>query len=296
MRYLAFLLVCLGTVSADEIKPIPDPINDPTVKPPIRIPMIPVVVEPGVIVPPVVDPKEPDLKPVPDLRFEEIYIIAHTEAVIIRHSRLGYVSLTPVPGPHTFYFSKFSDGVDRNVQENRTVKEPFLYIVRAEKSGDVELIISPADAMDDSQDVRVPLTVTVGPRPPPIPDDPPTPDPDDPPGPPIPGKENRVLIIYESSDLPKYPPAQTAVFAAASLREYLAKKCVKGPDGKTPEYRIWDKDVDTVNVSTVWKDAMKLQRQSLPWIIVSNGSTGFSGPLPTDVDSTVTLLKKYLGD
>jgi len=284
MRYLAFVLLCLGTVSADEIKPVPDPINDQ-----IHLPTTPVTVQPDDIAP---APSPLDQTLIQDLHEGELYVIDHPMKLRVLDSREGFVKITVKEGPLSLY-ARFVDGVDRLRYEDRTYAGPFVYVVQAVKSGEVELLIISGE---DSPVVRNVLTVTVGPRPPPIPPDPPTPDPDDPPGPPIPGKENRVLIIYESSDLPKYPPAQTAVFAAASLREYLAKKCVKGPDGKTPEYRIWDKDVDTVNVSTVWKDAMKLQRQSLPWIIVSNGSTGFSGPLPTDVDSTVTLLKKYLGD
>lgn len=285
MRYLAFVLLCLGTVSADEIKPVPDPISSK-----IHLPTMPVLVEPNEPTP---QPLPGPPLPISIISGDQWYVIESSVPLIVLASPDGFVSIEPSEGPIKVR-GVFADGTGK--VETRTFSQPYVYFVNAKASGKVELLVIPQGVTSEADIIRQPLTVTVGPRPPPIPPEPPTPDPDDPPGPPIPGKENRVLIIYESSDLPKYPPAQTAVFAAASLREYLAKKCVKGPDGKTPEYRIWDKDVDTVNVSTVWKDAMKLQRQSLPWIIVSNGSTGFSGPLPTDVDSTVTLLKKYLGD
>ena len=61
-----------------------------------------------------------------------------------------------------------------------------------------------------------------------------------------------------------------------------------------PEYRIWDKDVDTSHVSDIWKQAMELPRDSLPWIIVSNGKTGISTKLPDDIAETKALAGKYL--
>lgn len=287
MRFLAiaFLLVvqCCGTTQADEIKPVPDPINDQ-----IHLPTTPVTVEPY-------DPKpEEPSTVIGTLSADQFYVIESTAKLITLSSPEGLVSFEETPGPIRVR-GLFVDGSGKI--ETRTYNSPYVYFVTAVASGKTELILIPEGVTSQDDIVRQVLTVSgIGPRPGPVdpvdPDDPPIPPVD----PPILGKENRVLVIYESSDLPKYPPAQTAVFAASSLREYLNKKCVKGPDGKTPEFRIWDKDVDTSNVSTVWQDAMKLQRQSLPWIIVSNGSTGFSGPLPTDVDSTVTLLKKYLGD
>ena len=104
-----------------------------------------------------------------------------------------------------------------------------------------------------------------------------------------------MLIVYESADLSKLPPPQLNVLDAKSVRDYLDSHCVKGPDGKTPEYRIWDQNVPTANEAKTWQDAMKRSRSGLPWLIVSNGKTGFEGPLPPNTDAMLRILQQYAG-
>lgn len=134
------------------------------------------------------------------------------------------------------------------------------------------------------------ITFTVGEGPAPKPPDPPMPQPDPAP---IPLDGFRVLFVAESSS--KLPPAQLAILTSATLRDYLNKKCVKGSDGRA-EWRQWDKDTPIVKEDKHWSDAMARPRQSLPWIIISNGKTGYEGPLPATVAETMTLLRKYGGD
>jgi hypothetical protein len=145
-------------------------------------------------------------------------------------------------------------------------------------------------------------TVVIGDPPPPVPPGPtppgPTPPGPTPPGPtpgpaPIPEAGLRVLIVYESSELSKLPPAQANVLYAKSVRDFLNASCAVGADGKTREWRIWDKDVDPGQESAVWQAAMKRPRASVPWLLVSNGRTGYEGPLPATADDLLTLLKKY---
>lgn len=134
--------------------------------------------------------------------------------------------------------------------------------------------------------------VTIGPRPPPVPPGP-TPQPDI--VPPIPALGFRVLIVYETGDLPKYPKGQLATLYGKEVRDYLSAKCVKGDDGKTAEWRIWDADVSTAGESKLWQDAMKRPRGKPPTILISDGKTGYEGPLPNTIEETLSLLKRYGG-
>jgi hypothetical protein len=114
------------------------------------------------------------------------------------------------------------------------------------------------------------------------------------PGPaPIPVAGYRVLMVYESATLANIPAAQREIFFDKSVRDYLRATCVKGIDNITPEWRVWDTNSDTINEPKLWQDAMKRERKSLPWILVSNGTTGFEGPLPGTVAETLTLLKQF---
>jgi hypothetical protein len=116
------------------------------------------------------------------------------------------------------------------------------------------------------------------------------------PGPaPIPVPGFRVLIVYETADVSKYPWPQALVLSDASIRSYLNSKCVVGPDNRTKEWRIWDQNVNLTNESDLWQKAVLRSRASLPWIVISTGTTGYDGPLPKDVASTLALLKQYGG-
>ena len=125
----------------------------------------------------------------------------------------------------------------------------------------------------------------------------PTPTPPDPPGPsaspfPLPGL--RVLILYESGDLTKLTPGQNSVIFGKTARDLLQSKCVVGPDGKTREYRIYDKDQAPLSDSPTWVNAAARPRPpTLPWLIVGNGKGGYEGPLPGSVAEFVALVNKY---
>lgn len=103
----------------------------------------------------------------------------------------------------------------------------------------------------------------------------------------------RVLIVEEAQERVKLPASQLSIFTSEELTDYCNAKCVKV--NNTPEYRIYDKDVKFTNESDVWKKAMAIERKSLPWLIVSNGRSGYSGPLPLTIDETMKILKRYGG-
>lgn len=101
----------------------------------------------------------------------------------------------------------------------------------------------------------------------------------------------KVVIIEEVADRPTLPSSQRTVLLDKSIRDYAESHCELA--GDIPEFRIYDKDL-TPNVDWV-KKAFSEQRTTLPWIVLSNGKTGYSGPLPLTVEETLTLLKKYGG-
>jgi len=136
-----------------------------------------------------------------------------------------------------------------------------------------------------------PVPPDPGPGPGPNPPVPPNPPPPPPPPAPIPGDGLRVLFLYESADLSKYDRNQISVMYGGPVREYLDARCAKV--NNTPEYRIYDKDVDVSNESDTWKKAIGRGFKSLPWIVVSDGKSGFEGELPKNPDDTLALIKKY---
>jgi len=123
----------------------------------------------------------------------------------------------------------------------------------------------------------------------------PQPDPTPPPTPaPIPDVGFRVLIIEDAKNRINLPPEQFEVLFDEKIQDYLDSKCVKESSG-TKAWRIWPDKVNAKREAKYWQDALARKRDSLPWIIISDGKTGYEGPLPKDVDATLALLKKYGG-
>lgn len=290
--YFLFLIVgCCASLSAQE--PVPDPTPSPDVE--IDFPVVPVV--------PV-----PDVEPLPPKVVDVLpkgswYIVQWVGKVDIKGYPAGHISIKEYdPGKTHSFIGKFVDGTGAEDEErDYPTKVPgsdeyftHIYRVKAELPGKITMVTTPYgfDSADDI--IGQMLTVTGGgPNPPPGPDPPPDPGP----GPiPIPGDSKRALIVYESSELSLIPPSQAVLITSGNVRDYLDSHCSKGPDGITPERRIWDKDVDLTNVSETWKKAMALPRTSIPWLVVSNGVAGYSGPLPLTEAELLTTLKKYLGE
>jgi hypothetical protein len=139
------------------------------------------------------------------------------------------------------------------------------------------------------------------PGPSPDPEPGPTPDPDPEPEPlppaPIPGDGLRVLIVYESGEMTKYPIETQVILAGADVREFLNKNCVAediGNGKKQPGYRIYDQDLNIGGDLEIWKQAMTRDRKELPWVVISNGKTGYEGPLPKGPTEFLELCKQYL--
>jgi hypothetical protein len=192
------------------------------------------------------------------------------------------------------YGGIFVDGKD--TIEERDVAEKYVFRIEYVKPGKCVALVLRLDGNEENTFERANLEmVPLGPQPPPKPVDPvtPTPKPVEPSIAPIPADGLHVLIVYETEDI--LSGKQNSILYGKTIRDYLDSHCAKGPDGKTSQARIWDKDTDASGESKLWQDALKRPRQSIPWIIVSNGKEGFEGPLPATVDETLTLLRKYGG-
>lgn len=113
--------------------------------------------------------------------------------------------------------------------------------------------------------------------------------------PPIAEPGLRVAIVEETADRSKLPGSQLAILTSVKLREYLDANCVK--ENGQPAYRIWDKDIDASRESQLWQDALSKVKGTegitLPAILISNGSTGYIGPLDGTVDETIERIKQY---
>lgn len=173
-------------------------------------------------------------------------------------------------------------------------EEGLKFVVIGTPPYDVVQVVSSIVDNKVVSDIAVSQIVLANPTPPPGPAPTPTPTPTPTPIDPAPITEDgfRVLIIYESSDMTKYSWEQQAILASQDIRDFLNQNCVK--EGSTPAYRMFDPDVDLKNESPIWQKAMARPRTEIPWVIISNGKTGFEGPLPKTPTAFLELCKKYL--
>lgn len=106
----------------------------------------------------------------------------------------------------------------------------------------------------------------------------------------------RVLIVEETAERSKLPAPQLAALFSEALYDYLSARCVPGPDGKTPEWRVFDKDADLSRSGEAWRKAFARERKSLPWLVILSGETSvFEGPLPGNLPDLLALLKRFGG-
>lgn len=244
---------------------------------------------------PVPSPMPPAPTPIPGgtlrLTPDVLFVIDSDVDVLVLVSPDGRVGVSHEAGPVKIR-GKFIDNPDKTA--TRTFKGKHVYVLEPVADGQCEVLVVPVGAADAKSVVRRTVDVLTAPQPPPKPVDPVIPVPVNPA--PIPEAGFRVLIVYESADRARYPSAQNAILTSVLVRDYFAAHCAKGPDGRTPESRIWDKDTDGYLDSKLWGDAMKRPRASVPWIVISTGTTGYEGPLPANVADALTLLKKYGGN
>lgn len=131
-----------------------------------------------------------------------------------------------------------------------------------------------------------------GPGPEPGPVDPPAPQP----------SPLWVVIVKDGATLSKLPASQLAALTSAKIREYCDSHCRKGTDGKTPEFKLYEKDTEVTRQSPAIQKAfqtavedMRKANSTGPWLAISNGTAGYSGPLPLTESAVLEKLKEYGG-
>ncbi len=126
------------------------------------------------------------------------------------------------------------------------------------------------------------------PRPPPIP-----PIPVPPPTPaPIPLDGFRVMIVYDPTTL---TASQEGIVFGKKVRDYLQARCVVGADGKTKDFRIYQTGLDT-SAEVQWiNNVIQRHPGQKSWMVVSDGKTGYDGPIPASADEAIAIFSKIGG-
>jgi hypothetical protein len=192
---------------------------------------------------------------------------------------------------------------DKDDAEFATFTDKNVYVVKGTADGIVNMQCIPAVNAVDAKGVQLLLKPTdikyktvqvelgTGPQPPPKPVDPPTP-----PKPkveaPIKAPGLHVLIVLPKNKA--FTSEQVTAFWGKDTNKWLEANCIVKPDGQKA-YRIWYEDTDTSNAPKEWQDAMKLERKSLPWIVVSNGPDkgGTSESAPGTSAGLIKLMELY---
>lgn len=115
------------------------------------------------------------------------------------------------------------------------------------------------------------------------------------------------VVIVESPNRLKARPDVENILQGKYLREYVKTHCKVGPDGKTPEFRLYY-DTQTVDrespaIRSLFTKAVTDSKAKgiEPWLAFSDGRKVISKPFPTELEAdgtpkAVSLLKQYGGD
>jgi len=99
-----------------------------------------------------------------------------------------------------------------------------------------------------------------------------------------------VMFVEEVNQRATYTKGQMDAMHAnddTSIRKWVESK----GEGR---FFVVDQNDPTTEPKTPWvKAALTLERKSLPWLIVTNGKAGYSGPAPAEESETRTLIKKF---
>lgn len=106
-----------------------------------------------------------------------------------------------------------------------------------------------------------------------------------------------VLLVFQDKDAPKLPKGQFAAIYSGVVRDYLTSHCAADPGSDLKGWRFWDVETDVSQAPKHFQDAFaRVKGKQMPWLLVSDGKTGYDGPLPATVEEITAILKKYGGN
>lgn len=108
---------------------------------------------------------------------------------------------------------------------------------------------------------------------------------------PVPGSGLHVLIIEDRLNRQDLPPTQLDAMMSANVDEMIRKNA--------GHKYLYDKNQDVSTKDDPWvKAAMKVNRTTLPWLVIDNNGKGSSEPFPRtpgqETKEFETLVQKYL--
>lgn len=140
--------------------------------------------------------------------------------------------------------------------------------------------------------IPIPAPTPLPVPPTPVPPTPVPPKPDPTPPAPIPMAGFRVLIVYDGDN---YTAGQDGIITGKAVRDYLQSKCVAGDDGKTKAFAIIRSDANVTNAPKWIADTVQRHPGQKSYMVVSDGKTGYDGPLPADANAALAILRKVGG-
>jgi hypothetical protein len=100
------------------------------------------------------------------------------------------------------------------------------------------------------------------------------------------GNKFRVCIKENRLGRNSLPAEQKLIFDSTEIQAFV--------DSQDGEMRKWDVTTDVSQEDDVWRAVMAKPAPELPWIYITDGrGNGYSGPLPPNIQDTLSLLERY---
>lgn len=211
------------------------------------------------------------------------YVFLRNSLGSIQYVPVGLIQVVTEAQNVTVLVKQWSSAGPEPIEVEQIKDEPTFYIIKS--SGTFWVNVTAVGTRADGSLIfgvqEKKLVVGSAPTPGPTP---PTPDPPQPvPDAPIDAPGMHILVVYESAEVDKMPAAQKSMLYSTNTRSYLNSVA-------TDKWRVLDQHTNYTDPSNIWAKALKRPRTSLPWIIISNGTTGYEGPLPESFDALKGLI------